>query len=184
MPKIKYTAKKGLVTSAGSGIEFESAPSYIPHEIQSASGTLMPGLTTINATGSGHYTQLIAFPTATLHAGSTFTVKIQTSSFGRGLAVGGLLLTASNAGDGHATICIPSGSHLTHPGATLSELSNSMGSQFEFIADEGQQTPADAHFIAGQSAYFLCDGMNYIYLGGSGSFNIKRNGAGETSRPG
>ena len=86
MPKVVYTAAKGLVQSAGSGVTLESLPSSPVQAITTTSAISSPGAYTIS--GAGALT--ITMPLAATHPGGVFSFRTLSAHAHR--------LTGSDAG--------------------------------------------------------------------------------------
>ena len=87
MPKVVYTAAKGLVQSAGSGVTLESLPSSPVQAITTTSAISSPGAYTISGS-SGALT--ITMPSAATHPGGVFSFRTLSAHAHR--------LTGSDAG--------------------------------------------------------------------------------------
>ena len=171
MPKVTISNKRGLVISKGSGYQCDEAPSFKPIRISVQSGTLTPGVNYVSSLATTHTGLCLQFPTASNFPGCTFVVQVQSGNspnVANGFA--GICLTASNAPQGSKIICLPSG---TQTPGQVALGSGSNGNRFAFLPLHWN-TPnaARAYYVWGQSATFLCDGINYICIASSGSYKV------------
>tara|TARA_R100000808_G_scaffold25097_1_gene61924 strand:+ start:52739 stop:53218 length:480 start_codon:yes stop_codon:yes gene_type:complete len=156
MPKVKYSASKGLYQEAGSGIEFGG---------NSMSGMLRPvrSITTADA-ASG----------ITFGAGDSGIIISIASSTG---GVACVLPSATTAGAGwYCDVCYAAdtpGGNVTFTGGTFKVICIDGGAATEASDSGTTLTFATAAAVAGDRARIFCDGtLYYVQAGSSAGSNI------------
>ena len=143
MPKLTYTAAKGLVQEAGSGISFESTP-FSPAQVVTNDATITtPGvyvLSSSDGTGANAFT----LPSVSAYPGANFVFRLGSNDAS--------YLTGSGADQAP----VFTGRQLAAPGTMTAKV----GSKLAFTG------------ISGQSVILVSDGLRYCVVGGSGSFTL------------
>lgn len=145
MPKIKYTAEKGLVQESGSGVEFQtdnvsftSLPFTPVQAITAAATVTSPGVYTISGSAAA---LPVVMPLAATHPGGTFVFRTASAHAHYLTGSAEALGTPVFAGQAGAT---PAG----------------VGSKLDFPA------------VVGSSVVLVSDGRRFCISAGSGSMSL------------
>ena len=145
MPKVTYTAAKGLVQEAGSGVSFESTPyTTVKTQNTSSGSVVLPGVYTV----SGGYG---------VNAGNS---PIETIMPLASVVPGGVFTFRATSADAH---------YLT--GSAESAGTKVFSSVFS-SNNSGQGSKVALSAATGASVTVMSDGKNFLVLGGSGSLTF------------
>jgi len=149
MPKITYTAAKGLVQEAGSGVVIESdsvffstSPFFTVQTLSTTGAITAPGVYVITSSTGGAKT--ITLPSVSAFPGANFVFRIASAN--------AHILTGSSVDQAP----VFTGRELSATGAHSAKV----GSKLAFTS------------VIGQSVVLVSDGLRYCVVGGSGSVNF------------